>query len=184
MSAHNRTGKVTLCGIFCGLAVAILAVGCIFPAATFCAPAIAGLCAVPVAVEFGMKAGLMVYLVSSVLSIFFCPDPEATCIFIFFLGYYPLVKPKLDKIKRKPLRVAAKTVLFQLAVFACYGLLLLLLPAAQLTTEMKQAGIVLLLGMLVMGNICFWVYDRALVNLFRIYMVQLRPKLFSSKHQL
>ncbi len=181
MNARNRTGKIALCGIFCGLAVAVLAMGCLFPAATFCAPAIAGLCAVPVAVEFGIKAGGLVYLVTGALSVFFCPDPEATCIFIFFLGYYPLIKPKLDAIKRKPLRIAAKAGLFQLAVLSCYAVLLLLLPTAQLTEEMKQTGAVLLLGMLALGNVCFWVYDCALVNLFKIYMVQLRPKLFSGR---
>ena len=135
--------------MFAALAVVLLAAGSIFPLATFCAPALAGLCAVPVAVEFGLKAGLAVYIITGVLALFFCPDLEAVCIFLFLLGYYPLLKPWLDRAARPVARVLAKLAVCNLSVLACYGLLLFVFPLPALQAEMGEMGLLAAGGMLV-----------------------------------
>ena len=77
---RSNTRRTAVCGMFAALAVVLLAAGSIFPLATFCAPALAGLCAVPVAMEFGLKAGLAVYIITGVLALFFCPTRFAVCV--------------------------------------------------------------------------------------------------------
>ena len=88
------------------------------------------------AVEFGLKAGLAVYIITGVLALFFCPDLEAVCIFLFLLGYYPLLKPWLDRAARPVVRVLAKLAICNLSVLACYGLLLFVFPLPALQAEM------------------------------------------------
>lgn len=175
---RSNTRRTAVCGMFAALAVVLLAAGSIFPLATFCAPALAGLCAVPVAVEFGLKAGLAVYIITGVLALFFCPDLEAVCIFLFLLGYYPLLKPWLDRAARPVVRVLAKLAICNLSVLACYGLLLFVFPLPALQAEMGEMGLLAAGGMLVLANITFLVYDAALVNLLRIYLCRIRPRLF------
>ncbi len=178
---QNKTGKTALCGVFCGLAVVLLSLGGMIPVATFCAPALAGLCAVPVAVEYGNKSGVMVYLVTAVLSFFFCPDIEAVFMFVFLLGYYPLMKPKLDKIKHKVMRLIAKLGIFNFAILLCYGLLLFVFPLPALQQEMAEMGKIAVVGLIVLGNFTFLIYDAALVNIFHVYLQRFRPKIFSGK---
>ena len=73
-----------------------------------------------------MKMALTAYGAVSLLSLLFVPDKEVALVFVFLLGYYPLVKPKLERIRPKLLRGACKLLLCNGAVLAMYGLVLLL----------------------------------------------------------
>ena len=59
MHNHRRSQsmRVALGGVFGALALTLMLLGGILPAATFAAPAFAGMLIVPVAIEFGMKTG-------------------------------------------------------------------------------------------------------------------------------
>ena len=178
---RRHTRRTALCGVFGALAVVLMLMGGILPLATFIAPALAGLCAVPVAVEFGLKSGILVYVLVSTLSGLFCPDIEAVCIYIFLLGYYPLLKIRLDRIHRKPLRLAAKLALFNCAIAAMYTLLLVVLPVPALQSDAASIALPMLAVLLVMGNITFLIYDAALCNVFRLYICKIRPRLLNKR---
>lgn len=180
---NNYPQKIALCGVFCGLAVVILNLGGIIPLATFCAPAFAGICTFPVAVEFGFRAGGMVYLVCGILSLLFCPDREAACIFVFLLGYYPLVKPWLDKISNRMLQWVMKILLCNMAIAGCYFVLMTFLGSPELHKELMQATKSSLVVLIFLSNISFIIYDKALVNIFRLYFIQFRPKIFSNRRR-
>ena len=169
-----------MCGIMCGLAVVLMLSGSIIPFATFCAPALSGLLMIPVAMECGMRLGWISYLSVSTLSILIVPDKEMAAIFLFFLGYYPLLKAYLHRIKSKMVRIAAKTILFNASVFAMYGILLFVFPVQYLVNEFADTAKPMLLLMLLLANLCFWIYDAALVNVVRIYAVKLRPRIQKS----
>ena len=179
---RKHTRRTALCGVFGALAVVLMLMGGILPLATFIAPALAGLCVVPVAVEFGLKSGILVYVLVSVLGGLFCPDVEAVCIYIFLLGYYPLLKVRLDRIRRRPLRVAAKLVLFNCAIAAMYTLLLVVFPVPVLQADAAGVALPMLATLLVMGNVTFFIYDAALCNVFRLYICQIRPRLFNKRN--
>lgn len=181
MRHSTNARRTALCGVFSALALVLMLLGGVIPLATFCAPALAGLCVIPVVVEFGAKAGLMVYLAVSLLSFFCCPDIEMACIFIFLLGYYPLLKLKLDRIPSKWLRRGAKFAVFNAAVAAMYALLLLVFPVPALQAEMQDMALWGLVGLWLAGNVTFWVYDGALVNLYRVYLYRLRPRILGRR---
>ena len=95
---------LALCGVLCALAVAIMAMGTILPAATYCCPVLASMTLVPVLILCGERLSWAMFAASAILSLLFAPDKEAAAIFLA-LGYYPIVKPKLDR-KPKPRRIA------------------------------------------------------------------------------
>ena len=98
-------------------------------------------------------------------------------VFVFLLGYYPLVKPRFERIHLPLVRVLCKLLLCNGAVLAMYGLVLLLVPAGSISQELKTTALVVSLATLAMGNVAFLLYDRALHNLLQVYQLVWRPKL-------
>ena len=55
---------LALCGVLCALAVAIMAMGTILPAATYCAPVLASMTLLPVLVLCGEKLSWAMFFAS------------------------------------------------------------------------------------------------------------------------
>ena len=151
---------LALCGVLCALAVAIMAMGTIIPAATYCCPVLASMTLVPVLLLCGERLGWAMFAASAILSLLLAPDKEAAAIFLA-LGYYPIVKPRLDK-KPKPRRIAWKLLLFNAAIIAVYGALLFVFLLDALREEFFSMGGLLALALILGGNVIFWLDDRLL----------------------
>ena len=91
------------------------------------------------------------------------PDKEAAAVFVF-LGFYPIVKPRLEKRKFPKL---AKALYFNAAILVMYWLLISLLGLEALTEEYRQTGRLLLIVQLILGNVIFFLLDRVLDRKFR-----------------
>ena len=174
---RRKSGRIALCGVLCALAMTLMLGGSVLPFATFCAPAMGGILLVPIAMECGMRLAWVSYAALSILSVLFVPDKESAFIFVFLFGCYPLLKAWLHRIRWRAARAAAKTAVFNLLVFACYGALLFVFPVQQVAAEFAAAAPWAVAGLLAMANLCFWVYDAALTNLARAYALRLRPML-------
>lgn len=155
---------LALCGVLCALAVAIMAMGTIIPAATYCCPVLASMTLVPVLILCGERLSWAMFAASAILSLLLAPDKEAAAIFLA-LGYYPIVKPKLDR-KPKAARLAGKVLLFNTAVLLVYAALLFVLKLDALREELSAMGWGMALAMLAVGNIIFWLDDKMLVRVF------------------
>ena len=105
------------------------------------------------------------------------PDKEVALIFVFLLGYYPLVKPRFERIRPPVLRGLCKLLLCNAAVAAMYGLILLLIPAGSIAQELRATALILSLATLAMGNVAFLLYDRALHNMLMVYRGVWQPRL-------
>ena len=151
---------LALCGVLCALAVAIMAMGTIIPVATYCCPLLASMTIVPVLIICGEKLSWAMFAASAILSLLLAPDKEAAAIFLA-LGYYPIVKPKLDR-KSKPRRIAWKLLLFNAAIIAVYGALLFVFRLDALREDFFSMGGLLALALILGGNVIFWLDDRLL----------------------
>ena len=140
---------LALCGVLCALAVAIMAMGTILPAATYCAPVLASMTLLPVLVLCGEKLSWAMFFASAMLSLLLAPDKEAAAIFLA-LGYYPIVKPKLDR-KPKIRRWVGKFLLFNVSILAVYAVLLFVLRLDALREEFSAMSGALLAGLLLGG---------------------------------
>lgn len=177
MKQHKKSWTMAYCGMVAALCVALMLLGTIIPIAMFIAPAVAGFLIATVCVECGRKMAWTAYAAVSLLGLLFVPDKEIALIFAVLLGYYPLVKPWFDRVRPVLLRAVSKLVLCNGSILLMYGLILLLIPAGEISQELRTAAFLLTAATLLMGNVAFLLYDRALRNMLALYRIRWQPKL-------
>ena len=173
---RKRTAQLALAAVLCALAVTVMMLGGLIPAATFCCPMLAGFLTIPILCECGAGMALCAWAAISILSCLLGPDKEAAAIYLF-LGWYPVLRPKLEKL-RQPLRFLLKRLIFNCAVFAVYSLLLFVLGLESLRAEFSDMGKIMLLVTLVLGNGIFILFDFVLPRLELLYRCRFRPHLW------
>lgn len=176
-SQRGKSRKLALCGMFAAVSLVCMLMGSVLPFSTFLAPAISGILILPVVLEFGSGAGLLLYAATALLSFFMAPDKEMSLIFIFLLGWYPIAKLKLDKLRSKIIQWCAKFTLFNISVLTMYAIILFLFPIPGVAAEFEQMGLWFALGLLLAGNVTFLIYDTALSRFLGLYLNVWRPKL-------
>lgn len=178
----RRSGKswvLAYCGMAAALCIAVMLLGTAVPVLMFIAPAVAGFLIGTVREECGSRMALTAYGAVSLLSLLLVPDREVSLAFAALLGYYPLVKPRMDRIRPVFLQLLAKLALCNAAVLAIYGLLLALFTGGAIGGQgsLAAAEAALALVTLLLGNVAFVLYDKALLNLLRIYRLVWQPRL-------
>ena len=173
----SKSWAMAYCGMAAALCVALMLLGTIIPIAMFIAPAVASFLIATVCMECGITMAWTAYAAVSLLGLLFVPDKEVALVFVFLLGYYPLVKPRFERIRLPLVRVLCKLLLCNGAVLAMYGLVFLLVPAGSISQELRTTALAVSLATLVMGNVAFVLYDRALHNMLMMYRLVWRPKL-------
>lgn len=175
----GKSWMLAYCGMASALCIAVMLLGTALPILLFIAPAVAGFLIATVREECGSRMALTAYASVSLLSLLLVPDREVALAFAALLGYYPLVKPRFDRIRPAIVQLLAKLCLCNLAVLAIYGLLLALLTGAPPMEQgaLAAAEAALAVTTLVLGNVAFVLYDKALLNLLRIYRLIWQPRL-------
>ncbi len=149
---------MALGGVMAALAIVIMCLGGMIPVATYVCPMLCMLLLQFVLKSCGSRTAWAWYGAVSLLSLLMGPDKEAAAVFIF-LGYYPILRPALEKTRLKWLW---KGLLFNIAILAMYWLLIHLMGMAAVGEEFREMGTVMLAGLLLMGNLTFFLLDRVL----------------------
>ena len=155
--------QIAFGGIFAALALVIMNLGSLIPVATYVCPMLCMLILAFVTKMCGDRIGWAWYGAVAILSVLMAPDKEAAAVFVF-LGFYPIVKPKFDRL-RFPL--IPKLVMFNVLILLMYWLLLRLFGMAQIAAEFQEMGKVLTGVMLLMGNLIFYLLDFCLSRFSR-----------------
>lgn len=158
---NDSAKSVAIGGVTAALAVVILCLGGLIPVATYVCPM---LCAVILSVVLrlcGQRIAWAWFGAVAILAVLLGPDKEAAGVFLV-LGYYPIIKPRLD---RSRLRLLWKLLLFNGAVCALYAVLIFLLGMGDIAAEFQALGTVMLLCLLILGNVTFFLLDRLLDRL-------------------
>ena len=142
---RKSTKELALCSMLAALSVVLLCLGGIVPLAVYACPMLASVALLPVREECRPRYAWCCWAAVAILAVLLCPDKEAAALYVF-MGYYPLLQPKLETIRRPLLRWLAKltvaavsvveefagtapwllwlTVLLGLVVFAVYDIVL------------------------------------------------------------
>ena len=161
---RNRTAKaVALGGVLGALAVVIMSMGTLIPVATFVCPMLCVMILELVRGICGNRTAWAWYGAVALLSLFLAPDKEAAAVFVF-VGYYPIVKPRLDRL---PFPVIWKLALFNCAMIGMYWLLANLFGMSGITDEFRELGFAMTAVLLVLGNVTFFLLDLILGRKFR-----------------
>lgn len=158
--ANKRTpaSSVALGGVLAALAVVVMCLGTIIPIATYVCPMLCALLLQVVLKTCGVRIAWAWYGAVTILSLLLAPDKEAAAVFAF-LGYYPIVKPRLDKTRLRWLWINA-------SVLVMYWLLLRVFGLAQVTEDFEEIGVVMLIVLLILGNVTFFLLDKLLEKRF------------------
>ena len=155
---HSQASGVALGGVLAALAVVIMSMGTMIPAATYVCPMFCAVLLQMVLKTCGARMAWAWYGAVAILSVLLAPDKEAAAVFVF-LGYYPIVKPRVDRMK---LRWLWKGVLFNTSVVVMYWLLIRLLGLKQVAADFEGMGAAMLAALLILGNVTFFLLDRLL----------------------
>ena len=102
-----KSKQIALCGLLCALAVTMLLLGGILGIGMFAGPILAMAVLLPILEEYGAKTAAAAYGAAAILALLLVPDRETALVFAFF-GWYPLLRPRLDRVHSCPVRLLVK----------------------------------------------------------------------------
>lgn len=168
---------VSLCGVMSGLALALMFIMGMVPSFEYISPAIGGVLILVIRKNLGIKYGMISYLAVGLLGLLIVPNYEATMMFLFLLGYYPIIREFLQKIKVRLFQWAAKLAVYALPSIAAYTLLVHLFGMEYLLEDANDFGKYGTLALLGFGAVAFVLYDTFLGLFDPFYDKIIKPKI-------
>lgn len=159
----NQAKLIALSGMLAAVAVVIMSLGGLIPIATYVCPMLCTMTQFVVLRFCGKKIGWTWFFVVSILSLLLGPDKEAVFVFLA-IGYYPLLKEKIEKHK---LHFFFKLVFFNAAILAVYSFMIYLFGMEDVAAENMEFGFIGLAVILLLGNMTFILLDRLLTIIAR-----------------
>lgn len=160
---RSKAYPVALGGMLAAVSVVLMCIGTILPVATYAAPVLCILVGQAVLKLCGSRVAWAWYGVVAVLSLLLAPDKEAAAVFLV-LGYYPIVKPRLDRIKGRWLW---KGLLFNGSILLLYWILLKVMGMDRLVSDFEGMGLAMYAVLLILGNVTFFMVDKLLEKRFK-----------------
>lgn len=169
----KRNSKITLSAMMAALATVFMLLS-YFPYLTYAIPAIAGLFIMVIVIEVNCKWAIGSYIASAVL-VFLLSEAESKFMYIGFLGYYPILKAVLERMRKPVAEWIVKILCFNAAVCVIYAAMSGVLGISiEDFTVFGKNGVLILL---VLGNIVFVLYDIAVSRVATTYIGLIHPKL-------
>ncbi len=163
MRYRNTAYRTSFCALMAALGAAFMLTGNLIPVLTYVSPMLAGMTLIPVLYEFGKKSAWMTWAVTAALAMMLCADREEA-FFYLFTGFYPIIKPDLDRIRSKSLRFLAKLAVFTVSI-AC--MVLILLFVVGMTDIREELWLSLLFYAMMIG--LMFLYDRTCAVMTLVY---------------
>ena len=166
--------KIALSGVVAALGLVLMLLTSVIPFGTYAFPCFAGILTVVIVIEIGWGYAFAVFGVTAALSFLLVTDKEAALLYVIFLGYYPIVKSFIERIRSRTLQYVVKLVLFNACMIGAYYIALGLLSIPE--DSFKILGLNLPLVFLVIGNAVFVIYDICVTRLVTIYLTKWHKK--------
>lgn len=160
-----KTKKIAFCGIMAALATVVMLTG-YFPYLTYTVPCVAALAIMVVVLEFGKLYGLMTFLASILPVMLFC-EPECKLVYVFAVGYYPVLKCLYERLHHRVLEYVLKWVGFNVSLVLIYLLATFVFGVTY--EELQGAGSLIIGGFLIAANVVLFLYDFLLTRLAGLY---------------
>ena len=167
MSASTK--QLALCGVMTALGVVLLCLGGLVPPALYICPMLASTVLAVIRLECSPRHAWTCFAATAILGLLLGPDKEASSLYLF-LGYYPLLKPRLDAIRPAVVGWAMKLALAGTAVTAMYLLLIYVFALDGLAEEFATVLRWVLITCIVLGAAIFVLFDVLLGRISAIYV--------------
>ncbi len=171
----RKSYSVALCALISALSLVMLLLTGIIPVGTYAFPCIAGALLAVVVIEAGYASALAVYIVVSVLSFLLVADKEAALYYTAFLGFYPVFKGVVERIKSRIIQYLLKYLVFNICIIGAFFVSVFILSVPKESFELF--GVYLPWVFLLIGNLVFLIYDLCLTRIITEYVTKWRNKL-------
>lgn len=161
---RRETREMALCSVMAALGTVLLFLGGVVPMALYACPMLASMTLLPVREGCRKSYCWCCFGATAALGLLLGPDKEAAMVYCF-LGWYPLVKPRLDALRVRGVRLAAKLALCAVSVGAMYGVMVWVLRLSAVIDELEHTGPWLLAATAALGVVLFLLYDVLLTRL-------------------
>jgi hypothetical protein len=169
-----KSRQMALCGLLTALAVVFMVLASIIGIGTFAGPLLAMIALLPLLEEYGSKTALAAYAAAAILGFLIAPELELSLVFAAF-GWYPVLRPKLNRLTFRPVRLLIKVVICIAVILMLYGVLLDLLG---MTADLANAAPLLNLFLLILGVFTFLLMDLALERATFLWRKKFRKQFF------
>ena len=177
----QKTKRLTASALLAALGVALLFMGSFIETLDLSMAALASFFCLFAVIEFGGIYPWLIFAVTGILSVVLMPYSMGGWFYILFFGYYPIVKDKLQRLK-KPFVWTLKILLLNAAVAISLTLASFLLYGGDFYNTFMMTfgedgwGLYAAIGTYLLLNVTFVVYDIALNRLVVFYYVKIRNK--------
>ena len=160
---------LALCSVLSALGVILIYLGSVFDVLDMSMAVLASLTVIVLVIECGGAYPWLVYAVTSILSLILVPNKASVLSYAFFMGFYPIVKEKIERIPLRLVRFVVKLAVFNACMVLIWWLAQLMIGG--MTFDMPVFVVLLLL------NVIFVFYDYALSVMITAYLRIWRKKL-------
>ena len=158
--------KLTRSALAVALGFVVLYISSLIPTGRIALAAIAGLLSAAILMSCGAYYSFAVFIVTAGLGLLILPQKSPAILYAVFLGYYPIIKSYLERIRKTALEWIIKLIIFNIVFLAIW----------LLSKELITVEAALLPGVWAAfqaaGNIVFVMYDIILSKLIHFYIIR------------
>ena len=166
-----KSGNITLGGILIALTIIILYSASILPVSTISVLTIASAIVPVCIIRSDVNTAVMVYLASSIISVFFIPL-NIWLLYTLIFGGYGIVKYFIERLRKEKVEILLKLAKAILGIDV-------LLAAEKIISKYIAVGGRLLSGVLYwgIGAVVYYLYDYAMTLIITFYMERIHNKI-------
>lgn len=169
-----RTRKLAVSAMLSALGVVILYLGSVINVLDLTMVAIASLFVFFAVIELGTPFQYLIYAVTALLSMFLLPDKFAALTYLLFGGIYPVFKAMFERLHY---------VISWILKFSFFNTVLSVIVAVSVyIMHIEDSEVGFTVGLYVLGNVTFLLYDIATTQLITLYLVKLRQRFRVDKY--
>lgn len=161
----KKSKQNALSGVVAALSLLLMFCGSVIWVFTYVVPLLTGILLMILSKSVNKKSAWLTYFTVSVLSLLFFADKECALTYVFFFGFYPIIKSEVDKIKIKPLKFLIKIAVYNVGIVTSQLICVFVFGIPFDMLLGKWTVVVLLL----IANVIFVVYDKLLFMLSIIW---------------
>lgn len=167
----KQSKQIALSGMFAALQTVLMFLGSVLWIMCYAAPMFCGLLMIILRDSVGKKSCFIVYLACSIIGIFFLPDKECVLTYIFFFGYYTIIRDGFDKFP-KVVGIVLKVLLYNVAIAASQLILVYAFHIPFETDFGKWSIPIFALSF----NFVFFFYERLFPRLQKLYELKYKSR--------
>lgn len=169
-SFGSGSRRTALGGVLAAGSLVFLFAACVTPSGRLGLTAVAGLFPVVGVLAAGRAAGYLCWAAAGLLGLILLPDKGIALLYLAFLGLYPVVKSRLESMRRRAVEWGCKLAFFN-AVLTLFWFMLRGLFLPDPPAWLGDNSLLLYLA----GNVVFAAYDIGLSRLIALFQARLGP---------